>query len=224
MLKEVAIFDQPREKAKLNGVSSLSNRELIAIILRTGYKEKSVLDVADNVLKSIYSLSELNEITINELMKVKGIGYIKAVTFLAAIELSKRVISDLGNTETMISAEEVFKRYACEVKNLKQETLNAIYLDNKGKIIAKKLISVGNINSTLFNQNDIFKWYYKYSASGFIIFHNHPSGDCKPSNADTNQTKMLYEISKKLNVNFLDHIIIGNNYYSYLKNTNIFNS
>jgi len=213
-LNEIPIWEKPREKVIDNGIESLSTTELMAILIRCGTKNKSVLELSSEVLNYFETIEELKDVTIEELVKIDGIGVAKAATILAAIELGKRLASKKITKNKFITPIDVFLEFSPLVNGLKQEHLYAVYLDAKGRLIQRKLISIGNVNSALLDDKTIFKWAYKLSATAIILIHNHPSGDQRPSIQDVEATKKFYKITKELGFILLDHIIIGNDYYS----------
>ena len=213
-LNEIPIWEKPREKVIDNGIESLSTTELMAILIRCGTKNKSVLELSSEVLNYFETIEELKDVTIEELVKIDGIGVAKAATILAAIELGKRLASKKITKNKFITPIDVFLEFSPLVNGLKQEHLYAVYLDAKGRLIQRKLISIGNVNSALLDDKTIFKWAYKLSATAIILIHNHPSGDQRPSIQDVEATKKFYKITKELGYILLDHIIIGNDYYS----------
>ena len=217
MLKEVPVFDRPREKAIKYGVNSLSNIELIAILLRTGSKQDNVLDVAKNLMYDIEKLSLLKDMTISELMKFKGIGKTKAITILASIELGLRVLETSKENTFYTSPEAVFEYFYPKLRLKNKECLYAMYLDVKGQLIKEQLITQGTINSSLMDGKDIFKWGVKLSASAIILVHNHPTGDPAPSREDTVATNKIFNAANLIGISLIDHIIIGDNTYISMK-------
>ena len=214
ILKEIPTFERPREKVVNQGVSYLSNSELLAIILRTGTKEQNVIRLSEEILYKLTSVKDLSSLTISELTKIKGIGITKAVTILACVELGIRITSSVNKEINIKSGKNVYDHMKKYFINTKEEHLYGIYLNAKGNIISTEELSKGTINSTLIDPDIIFKWYYKLSASAVILVHNHPSGDPTPSIPDMKKTEELIKKAKVLNINILDHIIIGNDYYS----------
>lgn len=214
-IKEMPIKERPREKLIRNGASSLTNVELLAILLRTGNNKKSVIELSKDVLFKLEELNELKEITYNELRKIPGIKIAKASTILAAIELGKR-LEKLETTNKIIeSSIEVYEMFKY-LKHKKQETFYCIYLNTKLAVIKQELIYKGTIDQMVIHPREIFKNAIKNSASYIILIHNHPSGDSNPSTADIQTTKMLKDVSEVVGIEILDHIIIGNNeYYSF---------
>ena len=213
-INEIPFWEKPREKVLENGIETLSSIELIAILLRCGTKNKSVLELSSELLNYFESIDELKNITIEELMKINGIGLAKATTILSAIELGKRLSMKKIDQKKFINPNDIYYEFSPYFNDLKQEHLYALYIDTKGHLIKRKLISIGNINSSLIDDKMIIKWAYKLSASAIILIHNHPSGDPHPSIQDLEMTKKLAKILKELGFILLDHIIIGNDYYS----------
>lgn len=222
ILKELPITERPRERAIEKGVSSLSNVELLAIILRTGSKKYSVLETSHMILSKVSKIQDLNYLSLEELKELEGIGMTKAITILSAIELGKRINQINQEEVSFLEAFEVYNYFKNEVQFLKEEHLYVFYLNNKGKLIDKKLLGIGTLNQTLIDSKVIFKWAYKLSSTAFILVHNHPSGDESPSKADLKITEIIKKQSNTLGLYFLDHIIIGKYYYSMAKETNIF--
>lgn len=216
MMREIPKMERPRERLLKYGASALADYELLAIILRTGTKEESVLDVARNITMHFNSLNALNEVTISELLKIKGIGTAKAVELLALAELGKRITSPQLLNQFIMSAKDAYCYLHKKLENLSQENLICIYLNTRNEVIADKTISMGTLDRTVFHPRDILKWALKYNAYAIIMAHNHPSGDPKPSDMDCKMTKLIIESSKTMGIVFIDHIIIGKNkYYSF---------
>lgn len=222
MLKEVPYYERPREKAFESGVAALSNVELLAILLRTGSKEESVIDLSKRLLYSLDSISRLNEITIEELTNIKGIGNTKAITLLASIELAKRILENERKIKYYQNPKQIYNYYYPILKNLNQEYLYAIYLNTKGVVISEQLITKGTISSSLIDGRDILKLALKLSASAIILIHNHPSGDSTPSLADIKATSKIITQANLMDIVVIDHIIIGDDYYSMKENLTIF--
>lgn len=222
ILKELPIYERPRERAIKYGIENLSNSELLAIMLRTGNKDENVVMLANKIFKEISSLTELKQLSIDELIKIKGIGPTKAITILASIELGLRILKEQVDELKLSSAEEVYQYMLPRLQGKTEENLFAIYLNAKGSLIACKLLTSGNVNSTIIDAKLIFKWAYKFSATGIILVHNHPSGDPTPSMQDLKYTERIIKQSTLTEFIIVDHIIIGNGYYSIKKNNKIF--
>lgn len=216
LLKELPIYERPRERAIKYGIENLSNSELLSILLRTGNKDENVISLANTIFKEISTLNELKQLSIEELTKIKGIGPAKAITILASVELGTRILKEQVDEIKLTSANEVYQFMLPRIQGKTEENLFAIYLNAKGSLIACKLLTTGNVNSTIIDAKLIFKWAYKLSATGIILVHNHPSGDPTPSKADYSFTLKVNEACNAVDFKFVDHIIIGkNNYYSF---------
>ncbi|MBQ8293177.1 MAG: DNA repair protein RadC [Bacilli bacterium] len=221
ILKELPNSERPRERVLEKGVKNVSTLELLAILLRTGSKKYSVLETAHLILSKISKLQDLNDLSLEELKEIDGIGTTKAITILSAIELGKRINQLDKNDISFNEAFQVYEYMKDELKNLKEEHLYVLYLNTKGKLIDKKLLSIGTVNQTLIDSKIIFKWAYKLSASAFILVHNHPSGDATPSKADIQITDIINKQAKMLGFVLVDHIVIGYTFYSLMKNKKI---
>lgn len=222
ILKEMPIYERPRERALEVGVENLSTTELLAIILRTGSKKYSVVETANQVLSKSTKIQDLNFLSLEELIEIDGVGVTKAITILSAIELGKRINKIEENNISFLNPIEIYNYMKNEVQTLTEERSYALYLNTKGKLIEKKLLTIGTINQTLIDSKIIFKWAFKLSASAFILIHNHPSKDSTPSKQDLQVTKEILKQAKTLGIYFIDHLIIGNDYYSISQSTDIF--
>ena len=220
-IKEIPILDRPCERLINEGSEALSNEELLAIIFKTGTKNLSAKELALKVLKEVNTISNLNELNYNSLIKIKGIGMMKACTLLAAIELGKRINSKITslNNVSFTNADIVFDYFRSKLSDKKQEHFYCIYLDNAKKIIKEKLLFIGTINYSIVHPREVFKEAYMLSASAIICLHNHPSNNLNPSRDDIEITKKLVEIGNILDIKVLDHLIIGHDtYFSFLEN------
>ena len=219
LIKDIPLNERPRERLVKYGVKNISNEELISIILKTGTKEKSVKELSNMILSKYSDISNLKELEIQDIMKIKGIGKVKAIELIASIELGRRVYVDKNIDELKIKGSiDVYNYFNDLLKDKKQEYFYAVYLDNKKKVITKRLLYIGTINGSVAHPREIFKTAYLVSASFIICVHNHPSGDPTPSNEDIVFTNKLIEIGKLNNIPVLDHIVIGrNSYYSFFE-------
>ena len=216
LIKDLPEEEKPREKLKKYGVKNLTDEELIAIILRCGTKNMSVKDLAIKIKKEFKNLSDLSYI---ELSKIKGMGEVKAITLLAAIELGIRSTYKEDKNIKLNRPENIYEFFKNKLIHLKQENLIAVFLDNKNKLIAYKTIFIGTINMSISHPREIFKEAIKNSCVYIILVHNHPSGDPTPSIADLKFTNQVYKTGKIIGIPLLDHLIIGNNnYYSFYDN------
>ena len=180
-LHELPNDNLPRERLAKLGASSLSDYELLAIILRTGTKNESVIEMSKKLLAEFKHISNLNNTTISELMEIKGIGSTKAIELLAAIELGRRVNSLNIAKVTIMSSQDIFNYLKYRMQSLTQEQLIAIYLNVKSEIIDTKVLTIGTANQTIIDPKEVMKWALKLSSSHVVIAHNHPSGDPTPS-------------------------------------------
>ena len=215
--KNIPDSDKPRERLYNYGSENLSNEELISIILKTGSKKYSVKEVALKLLETINDIRELKDIGISRLMKIDGIGKVKATELKAALELGRRVYMDNNNEKVKLNSGVAIYNYFKNILNdKKQEYFYAVYLDTKGNCLGKKCLFIGTINKSMIHPREIFKEAYLLSANGIVCVHNHPSGDSTPSKEDIFMTKQIKEIGIMHGINVIDHIIIGNdNYYSF---------
>ena len=221
LIKQIPSSERPRERLVKYGAKNLTTEDLIAIILKTGTKDYSSKYLAQQVLKEVKNVTDLKNISLSKLIKINGIGAVKAIEFLAALELGRRVYDEkpLDNNLKCNSANKIFRHFKSELSYLNQEHFYCLYLNNQKKLIDKKLLFKGTLNKSLIHPREIFKEAYLSSAAYIICIHNHPSGNVLPSNEDILVTNSLIRIGKMLGVPILDHIIIGeNNYYSFNEN------
>ena len=205
---------KPRERLLAMGAQSLSDYELLAIILRTGIKNTSVLDVSKNLIIKMRNLGNFNEVTIEELKNIDGIGKTKAIEILAAIEFGKRVCLYQGDKKVITSITEMYNYIRYDFENLSHEEIRAYYFDIKGNVLGNKLVGIGTFDSSNCDCRQIVKWALKLSSINLILVHNHPSGDCKPSLVDINFTKKIIEFCNNLDIKVIEHLVIGKNKYS----------
>jgi len=206
-IKEIAIEQRPRERVKINGIDSLNDSELLALILENGTNGENVIDLSHRLI-STFSLESLNSLSLSELMKIKGIGLAKAAKLIAAFELSKRVNSGKICEKVVNNASDIANYYMERLKDKKKEYFIAVFLDSKNKIIKDEVISVGTLNSSLVHPREVFKEAIKNSANSIILVHNHPSGDCEASENDIDITKRIAKSADIVDIKVLDHIII----------------
>lgn len=220
-IKEIPEEERPRERLKQLGVENLSNKELLAIILKTGTKNKNATDLAIDILKE-YNLYELKQASLNNLIKINGIGEVKAIEILAAIELGKRMSSsERIKLKKLATPEDIWKSIKYLFTDKKQEYFYAFYFNTKKELIDKKLLFIGTLNESVVHPREIFKEAYRLSASCIVCAHNHPSNDIMPSKADIYFTEQIIKIGKIQGIPVLDHIIIGeNDYYSFYETNN----
>lgn len=220
-IKEMPLVDRPREKFLNSDINNMTDSELLAIILKTGTKKYSVKEISFKILKNIYDIRNLKELKYNDLIKYEGIGKVKAIELLAALELGKRVYREVEEKDLFICNEPIYiiKYFNDLFKDKKQEEFYIILLDNKKRYIKKILLFKGTINMSVVHPREIFKEAYLVSASYLICLHNHPSGDANPSKNDIELTKKIKEIGLLHSIPLIDHIVIGSDsYFSFYEN------
>ncbi len=221
LFKSIPVEERPRERLVMYGASTLSNEELLMIILKTGTKQKSVKELATELLITSGGIQNLKNLKFPQLTKIKGIGKVKAIEIEAIIELAKRINKNVTEKEfiSLTNPQTIIEYFYEEFKNLKQEEFICIYLDNKKKYISKKKLFIGTINSSIVHPREIFKEAYLLSASFIICIHNHPSGDPTPSKEDIELTKKIKELADLHAIPLIDHLIIGkDSYFSFYEN------
>jgi len=217
-MKNWADDEKPREKLIKNGKAALSNAELLALLLTTGSVKQSALDLARAILNRFnHDLNELAKSGIKDLCKISGVGPAKAVTIIAAIELAgRRQAMDSRERKTVSSSKDAYGIVRNILEDLNHEEFWILTLNRKNNVIAEYRISEGGLTSTVVDQRKIFKLALDDKSTGIILFHNHPSGNTQPSEADNQLTKRLKDGGKILDISVLDHIIVTQNgYYSY---------
>ncbi len=210
--------DRPREKLLLKGKAALSDAELIAILIGSGSRNESAVDLSKRILHSVNNnLNELGKQSIDQLLKFKGIGEAKAIAIQAAMELARRRRSEEASpTKKIMSSQSVFEIMQPIIGELPHEEFWIIYLNNSNKVISKFQLSKGGITGTLVDIRLVFKNALACGAVGLILTHNHPSGALKPSEADKQITNKLKTAAEQLDLKVLDHIIITElAYYSF---------
>ena len=210
--------DRPREKLLLKGTAALSHAELIAILIGSGTTTLSAVEVAKKILQAAENdLHELAKLSVNDLMKVKGIGEAKAVTIVAALELGRRR-KDIDSQEKprVTGSKDAFELLKGDLMDLPHEEFWVILLNRANRMMKKKKVSEGGVSGTVADPKIIFKFALEELASGVIVVHNHPSGNLAASQSDIDLTKKLKEAGQFLEVQLLDHLIIaGQKYYSF---------
>lgn len=222
-IKTWAEDDRPREKFLLKGKQSLSNAELLAILIATGTKNESAVGLARKILQlTSENINELAKLNVNELKKVKGIGEAKAITIAAALELGRRrKDEEAKQIEIIKNSQQAFHYFEPLVADLPHEEFWILLLARNRKVIARKKISEGGIAGTVVDTKIIFKHAIENLASSIVLCHNHPSGNLQPSENDIQITKNLKNAGKILDIEIVDHIIVGNDkYYSFADNDN----
>lgn len=217
-IKQWAKDDRPREKLLSKGVAALSNSELIAILINHGSKEKSAVELAQDILRAGKdNLNELSKLTVKELMKIKGIGEAKAISIVAAMELGRRrQATAYREKATITSSGDVANYLQTLLKDYKHEVFAVLFLNRSNKINHFQIISEGGITGTVADPRVILKKALEEDAVSLILCHNHPSGSLKPSKADEELTFKIKEAAKYFDIKVLDHLIVSDDgYYSF---------
>lgn len=217
IIKDMLKEEKPRERLELVGVENLLSEELIAILFGTGTKKTSSKTLAIDLLSNYKNINELSNATLNSLIKIKGIGKAKASSLIAALELGKRVYYQKKILNPSLKNVESIYAYIKETLiDKKQEHFYALYLDTKLKLISKKLLFKGTLNSSSAHPREVFKEALLESAAFIVVVHNHPSGDPSPSKEDIEITNALTTAGTVIGIPVIDHIIIGSSsYYSF---------
>jgi len=217
-IKDWAVEDRPREKLLKKGISHLSDAEIIAILLGSGTKNESAVDLSKKLLKSANNnLNELGKLGIPDLTKLKGIGEAKAITIMAALEIGRRrKISEIINKKKITSSNDVFELFQPIIGDLPHEEFWILLLNRSNGIIEKFKISQGGVSGTVIDVKIILKSAIEKLASSIILCHNHPSGNRNPSTADDSITQKLKTGADLIDIAILDHIVVADTrYYSY---------
>lgn len=225
-IKQLPISERPYEKLEMYGANSLSNAELLAIIIKAGTKEETSISLAQKILnlKNISTeenLRFLQDISIKEFMQIKGIGKVKAIQLKAVCELTKRMSRPFNMSKVKIkNAEDVANLFIPELRYEKREIAKVLALNSKNNIIKVSDISLGGNNFACIEPKEILLEAIKVQAPKIILVHNHPSGDSTPSKEDYRITDRIYECTDIMGIQLLDHIVIGDgNYSSIMSNT-----
>lgn len=207
--------DQPREKLRDKGKAVLSDAELVAILIGSGSREESAVDLCKRILASVdHNLNALGKLSIKQLMQFKGIGEAKAITIAAALELGRRRrVEDTVNEDKIESSRSVFDIMQPMLGELPHEEFWILYLNNSNKVIQKNQLSKGGITGTLVDVRLVLKNALEVGATALILCHNHPSGTLKPSNADKDITQKLKTAAQSLDIKVLDHLIVTEKAY-----------
>lgn len=225
-IKQIPLEDRPYEKFERLGASFLTDAELLAIIIKSGSKSLNSLDIARYILSShkngLAGFKYLKQASLDELMKVQGIGKVKAIQLKAVIELSNRINNELSNEKKIkiTCPEDVHKLLKNNMADKQIEEVKVVILDNKNYVKSVVTVSSGATNKSTVSTKEIFSEPIKQLASNIILVHNHPSGDTTPSRQDILLTRKVCDYARIFEIELCDHIIIGKNGYTSLKQTN----
>ena len=217
-IKEWSLEDRPREKLLSKGISTLSDAELIAIIIGSGNRDESAVELSKRILGSVqHNLNELGKLSVDDLQKYKGIGEAKAIGIVAALELGRRrKLSEIIDRQKISSSHDVYEIFHPLLADLPHEEFWIVLLNRSNKIIERQKISQGGISGTVTDVRLILRIALERLASSLILCHNHPSGNHQPSEADIAITQKIKESGKLMDISLLDHIIITDGkFYSF---------
>lgn len=218
------VEERPREKAIYYGIETLSNQELVAVILRTGNKEMSVLNLAQFLLDEIGEFQELKDIDYQRLIQIKGIKQAKAIELMACIELAKRMQSKQSIKNRIRQPKDAYAYIKNKLMFEKQEKVVLLCLNNHLEIVQDKLLFIGSGDVSLLETKEVFQYTLRSGCNRIILIHNHPSGNPKPSHEDQEITRKIEMMAKHLDIEFIDHIIIGDHCYYSFKSNQIYQS
>ena len=222
-IKERPLDERPRERMLNVGPQALNASELLAILMRTGSAERSVLSLADHLVHSFNGLRGVASASLEELCKIKGIGEVKAIEIMAAVEMGKRIsVLSQEDRPAVRSPQDVVNLLMPEMRDLKKEHLKSVLLDVKNRVQKIITVSIGTLDSSLVHPREVFKDAILASAASIIVAHNHPSGDPTPSKEDIAVTLRLHEAGTVMGIELLDHLIIGDNRWVSLKERKVF--
>lgn len=220
-ITEWAVEDRPRERLWIKGPSSLSDAELIAILIRSGTRNKSAVELARELLALAgNSLPELGKLSVTSIRKLKGIGNAKAVIVAAALELGRRrKMAEAAENPQIRSSSDVYNIFNPLMEDLSYEEFWILFLNRANKVISRMKLSQGGISGTVTDVRLVMKRAIEVLASGLVICHNHPSGNNNPSDSDIRITQKIKEAGALMDIHLLDHLIIsGKDYYSFADN------
>lgn len=218
LIRDLAAEDRPRERLVQVGAQAVSTSELLAIILRTGARGESVLRLAERLLVEFGSLPGLSRASVTELTRVHGIGEAKAVEIKAALEIGRRLVSSAPEERPRVtSPADAANLLKSEMMFLEQEHLRVVLLDTRNRVLRMPTIYVGSLNASVVRIGELFRAAIRENAAALIVAHNHPSGDPSPSPEDIRVTRQIVEAGKLLDIDVLDHIVIGRPSFVSLK-------
>lgn len=211
--------DRPRERAIHYGIETLSNVELLAILLRTGNKQESVLELSQRMVEEIGGFQELKVVGYHQLVSIKGIKEAKAISILAILEISKRLLEQTNHKMVIKEPRDAYLYIKNRVHFEKQEKVYVLCLNTHLEVVREKLLFVGSIDMSVISGREIFREAFLCGSNRIVIIHNHPSGHPQPSIEDKEITNKLKEMATKLEIELVDHIIAGDNcFYSFASN------
>ena len=211
-IKDICQDERPREKLERYGPDSLSNDELLALILRTGHQKENAIEMSNRLINE-YGLDKLSDLALKELQEIKGIGFAKACQIIALFEFNKRHAISKRDDKPIKCAKDVYEYALPLLSGKDKEHFMILHLDSKNRVVKDEIISIGILNASLVHPREVFKSAIKESANAIVLVHNHPSGDYTPSQEDKEITERLFGAAEVLNIKVLDHVIIGKEGY-----------
>lgn len=225
-IKDMYQEDRPYEKCERFGAQNLTDAELLAVLLRTGTQGENSLQLAHRLIRSDRSgrgILNIHRWTFEQLMRVRGIGRVKAVQILCLSELTKRMARSAAIEGLTFSDPQTVARYYMEdMRHEEKEVIKLLLLNTRGKLIGECVLSIGTVDMALISPRELFIEALQRKAAAIILLHNHPSGDPEPSREDVHITRRVYEAGALLGISLLDHIIIGDNCFISLKEKGFF--
>ncbi len=222
-LQSTSSYVRPRERLLEAGEGALSNQELLAIILRTGSKPYTVIDLAQMILEEFPDLYTFKDASLSELQRIPGVGVVRSIELKAMMEFGRRVhLASQPKLGKVQSSYAIAQQLMEEMKDYQQEHLLCLYLNTKNEIIKKETLFIGSLNQSVAHPREIFKGAVRVSAARIILTHNHPSGNPKPSSHDLQFTKRVKECGEMMGIEVLDHLIIGTGRYVSLREEGFF--
>ncbi len=223
-IKMLPLECRPDERLESYGAEALSDAELLAVIIRTGYQGTNSVRLAESILSYTgeYGLSGLCHVSVEELMEMRGVGKVKAFQIKAIAELTRRIAKQSAKQKLIIDNPQTVAEYYMEdLRHRETECLMLLSLNGKGALIGEKILSIGTVNASLASPREIFLEAFKQKAVRILMLHNHPSGDATPSRQDIDLTERIKNAGELLGITLVDHIIIGDNIYVSLKEKNL---
>ena len=217
----VADVDMPREKLERLGPEALRDEELLAILLRTGYEGRNVLEISRGIVKR-YPVNKLVDMDLKELTTIKGIGRAKAAGLVAGFELAKRGLNQGIGIEPSITSPVDVLGFLTDIKDRRKEYFVALFLNARNQVICREDVSIGSLNASLVHPREVFAPAVGSSAASVILAHNHPSGDVTPSREDIELTRRMVQAGEIMGIEVLDHLIVGSERFLSMKEANVF--
>jgi DNA repair protein RadC len=216
-LRDLPRDEQPRERANAIGLASLTQRELLSILLRTGTRDTDALELADTLLKRFGDVNGILRASLSELCALRGMGRVRAMELKAAIEIGRRTSLPLAARRQIRTPGDAAHEFVHLLGALEQEEVWIMPLDSRNRALTREMVYRGSLNSASMRVAEVFKAAIRANAAAVILVHNHPSGDPTPSNDDVRVTRELIKAGRLLEVNLLDHIVVGSSNYVSLK-------